>query len=365
MAGVLIHEWLSERGGSENVVVELSRIFPDAPIIALWDDAPQRFTAGRVRETWLSKTPLRHHKSLALPFMPAIWRHLGSSDADWMLCSSHLFAHHAQLSGPNDHVRKYVYAHTPARYIWTPELDARGDGFVARAVSRPLQVLDRRRAQEAHSVAANSAYVARRIEDTWHRESTVIYPPVQVGMFAEETGLYLTAEEEDSLASLPEVFLLGASRFVPYKRLDVAIDAGIATGIPVVIAGDGPDGPRLRQLADQRPGLVTFIEKPSQSMLRALYRRATVYVFAAIEDFGIMPVEAMAAGTPVIANAVGGAAESVQHGVTGALLESFDPVSLREAVELAIRASPADCQARAWDFDVSVFDDNIRSWIAT
>lgn len=366
MSGVLVHEWLSERGGSENVVVELSRVFPDAPIIALWDDAPQRFAAGRVRETWLSKTPLRNHKSLALPLMPTTWRHLGSSDAEWMLCSSHLFAHHARLTGAQEDIRKYVYAHTPARYIWTPELDARGAGFVARTVSKPLQVLDRRRAQEAHAVAANSEYVARRIENTWNRDSTVIYPPVRVSSFAHDDAEgHLSGEEEVALAALPETFLLGASRFVPYKRLDVAIDAGIATGIPVVIAGDGPDGPRLRNLADRSPGLVTFIENPSQALLRALYRRAMVFVFAAIEDFGIMPVEAMAAGTPVIANAIGGAAESVLHGITGALLESFDPASLRNAVELAAGSRPEDCSARAWEFDVSVFDAKISSWVTT
>lgn len=365
MSGVLVHEWLSVRGGSENVLVELARIFPDAPIAALWDDAPERFVEGRVTETWLARTPLRHHKAMALPFMPSTWRHLPSSDAEWVLCSSHLFAHHARFAGPARDAPKYVYTHTPARYIWTPELDMRGDNRIARAVSRPLQELDRKRAQEAHSIAVNSSFVAERVARVWGRDSTVIYPAVSVANFVTDSQDALTAEEASILDALPTTFILGASRFVPYKRLDVAIEAGVASDLPVVIAGDGPDEERLRALAGEHRGRVTFINHPSSAMLSQLYRRALVLVFPAIEDFGIMPVEAMAAGTPVIANAIGGAAESVVDGVTGALLETFDSASLREAVVRASSLDAAACTARAWEYDVGVFDSRIRSWIGS
>lgn len=363
MSGALVHEWLAKRGGSENVVVELARLFPDARITALWDDAPERFDAGRVSETWLAGTPLRNHKALALPFMPTTWRHLGVSDAEWILCSSHLFAHHARFSGPARNARKYVYTHTPARYIWTPELDARGDGVVARTASRTLQKLDHRRAQEAHAIASNSAFVARRVERAWGRESIVIYPPVSVRSYADDAQAFLTAEESATLGGLPETFILGASRFVTYKRLDVAIEAGVAADLPVVIAGEGPDEPRLRAIAAAYPGRVTFVSRPSAAMLNQLYRRALVYVFPSVEDFGIMPVEAMATGTPVLANAVGGAAESVLHGETGAHLESFDRSALRVGVDLAAGAAAAACTARAWKFDVAVFDQHITEWI--
>lgn len=365
LAGVLVHEWLSKRGGSENVVVELARMYPDAPISALWDDAPDRFEVGRVRETWLAKTPLRHHKAAAVPFMPTTWRHLGYSDAEWILSSSHLFAHHARFSGPARHAKKFVYAHTPARYIWTPELDMRGDGAIARAASRPLQKLDRMRAQEIYSVAANSAFVGERVKRVWGRDATVIYPPVSVARFSADSSSSLTPAEERFLESLPEGFILGASRFVSYKRLDVAIEAGAAADLPVVIAGDGPDEERLRKIADEHPGRVTFVTQPSSALLNQLYRRALVFVFPPIEDFGIMPVEAMAAGTPVIANRVGGAAETVVDGVTGALLDSFDNASLRKAVETASSASAIDCVARAWEFDVTVFEQRISAWLAS
>jgi glycosyltransferase involved in cell wall biosynthesis len=357
-----VHEWLSRRGGSENVLVELAKIYPEAAIAALWDDAPERFEPGRVTETWLARTPLRHNKALALPLMPTTWRHLPSSDAEWILASSHLFAHHARFSGPARGAAKYVYTHTPARYIWTPELDMRGDNRLARAASKPLQQLDRRRAQEATSIAANSAFVADRIARTWERESTVIYPPVSVVKYATDTQDSLTAEEQQTLNALPESFILGASRFVPYKRLDVAIAAGAASDVPVVIAGDGPDEPRLRAIADEYPGLVTFVNHPSSAMLNQLYRRALVFVFPAVEDFGIMPVEAMAAGTPVIASTEGGVSESVVHGRTGALVADFEPATLRDAVTAAALIDPAACTARAWEFDVTAFGEKIRNW---
>lgn len=365
MSGVLVHEWLARHGGSENVLSELAHIFPDAPIVSLWDDAPERFAPGRVSETWMARTPLRRHKALALPLMLETWRHLGANDADWILCSSHLFAHHARFSGPAADAPKYVYTHTPARYIWTPELDDRGDSRIARTISRSLQGFDRKRAQEAHSIAVNSAFVGSRVEKAWGRESVVIHPPVSVKAYAEDSQDLLTSKEGSILDALPATFILGASRFVPYKRLDVAIAAGVAAGIPVVIAGDGPDGTRLRALADENPGLVTFVHQPSTALLNQLYRRALVYVFPAIEDFGIMPVEAMATGTPVIANAVGGAAESVKHGVTGATLQSFDSAALREAVDIAATADAADCISTAWEFDVEVFAGRIRAWVGS
>ena len=171
MSGILVHEWLARFGGSENVFEVLSETFPDAERFCLWNDSDGRFTG--VNETILARTPLRRSKAAALPFMPAVWRHLPRRDADWVLCSSHLFAHHARFGGPARDAVKLVYAHTPARYIWTPELDGRGDRLLARAVAAPLKPLDRRRAAEPVSIVANSAFVAQRIADTWERVCTL------------------------------------------------------------------------------------------------------------------------------------------------------------------------------------------------
>lgn len=361
MPGLIVHEWLEASGGSENVFETLVDIFPDAGRVCLWNDSGGRF--ADVDETILARTPLRRSKALALPLMPAVWRSLPERDADWVLTSSHVFAHHARFGGPARDVPKLVYAHTPARYVWVPELDRRGDSLAARAVSAALKPLDRRRAAEATAIAANSRYIAARIADKWDREAEVIYPPVEVGAFA--APLLLTPDEQRMLDALPTDFLLGVSRFVPYKRLDAVIDAGVAAGMPVVLAGAGPEEAKLREKGASAGIPVIMLHQPSFSLLRALYRRASALVFAPVEDFGIVPVEAMASGTPVIANAVGGASESVVEGVTGAHVATWDRDELRDAVERALAARPADCVERAADFDTAAFSSRIRSFVGT
>lgn len=363
MTGVIVHEWLERHGGAEKVVEEFAALYPEADVHALWNDVPGRFAAGRVRETWLAHTPLRKRKSLALPFMLPTWRSLGSSEADWMLCSSHLFAHHAKFSGPAASADKYVYAYTPARYIWNPELDTRGNSAIAKALSKPLQYLDRKRAREAKSVAAISNYVKSRIEQHWDRECKVIYPPVNVDYFRASRMSELSGWELEVLESLPEHYILGASRFIPYKRLDLVISAGAAVGLPVVLAGGGPDEHLLRTAGRDAAVRVDFVGTPSQALLRELYARATVFVFPAVEDFGIMPVEAMACGTPVIASAFGGAAETVVHAVTGALVESFDAESIRSALNIVSAVKAEDCISRAEIFNTSTFREKIKEWI--
>ncbi len=364
MTGEIVHEWLEPHGGAEKVMEQIAAIFPEAPITCLWDDAPSRFAGREVSETWMARSFLRRHKGLALPLMIPTWRMLGSSDADWILCSSHLFAHHARFSGRARGARKLVYAYTPARYIWNPELDERGSSMAVRLASRPLKAIDRSRAQEADSVVAISDFVRRRIEVAWGREASVIYPPVDVEAFDMRIESRLTDAEHELLDSLPETFILGASRFIPYKRLDVAVRAGVAAGLPVVLAGNGPSMGELRKYSVESGAHVTFVESPSLQLLRELYSRALVYVFPPIEDFGIMPVEAMATGTPVIASSVGGSSETVLDGLTGVLLDAFEPSALREAVEVAAGLTSADCVAQAARFATPIFAEQMRAWVS-
>lgn len=361
MSGVIVHEWLESVGGGERVADALAAEFPDASIVCPWDDVDGRYS-GRVKQSWLAGTPLRRHKAVATPFLLPWWRSLPASDADWVLVATHLFAHHARPRGAARDAPKYVYTYSPARSIWEPDIDERGKGLVARAASGPLRALDRRRATEPAKIAAVSRFIAERIERCWHRESTVINPPVDVAAYPGSDD-ELTDEELRQIEALPDGFVFGASRFVPYKRVDVAIRAGAAADLPVVIAGDGPERARLRALADEHPGRVTFVHRPSDAVMRALYRRASVYVFAAVEDFGIMPVEAMAAGTPVVGNAVGGASETVVDGETGALFRSTDAAELLRGVEVASAVDPSACRARASQFDGARFGARIREWI--
>lgn len=363
--GIIVHEWIEPRGGAENVLDEMAATFPSWPIQCLWNDAPDRYDPSRVRESWIARTPLRRSKSLALPAMPATWRYLGTSDAEWVLCSSHLFSHHARFSGDAREARKYVYAHTPARYIWEPNLDTRGRSLAVRSAAAPLKSLDRLRAAEAHAIAANSHFVRERIRRCWDRDSAVIYPPVDVAAYARDRAPELSAMEQDLLTALPSEYVLGASRFVPYKQLERAIDVAESAGVAAVLAGDGPHREALESYAAASTAHVVFVHRPSQPLLRELYRRAVSYVFAPIEDFGIMPVEAMAAGTPVIARDVGGASETVLDGATGALIPEFTPTEMKKAVETASRISSETCTARAAEFSSDRFRAAIAEWVTS
>lgn len=366
MAGLIVHEWIERHGGSENVVDEMAAAFPDADIHCLWNNAPDRFAGRTVTESWLARTPLRRSKAAALPFMPATWAATKVSQADFVLISSHAFAHHAGGRQPADGPQRFVYVHTPARYLWAPELDVRGGNLAARALAPALRRIDRKRAQDGATFAANSDYIRQRMERSWGVEATVIHPPVRVAYLQ---GVATWADRLDgsdaaTLAALPEQFILGASRFVDYKRLDVAIRAGELSGVPVVLAGAGPQLAELTALAERASVPVHFVNRPSDELLFALYQAASLLVFAAIEDFGIMPVEAMALGTPALVVAEGGASESVLALDGGAVVDALDDATLRAAVERALLIDMTSAQARADEtFGSGAFASRLTSWV--
>jgi glycosyltransferase involved in cell wall biosynthesis len=355
------------RGGSERVAAAIADAFPGSDVVVPWNNAPERLHGHVVRESWLATSPLRNRKALAALVLPFVWRRLVPPAAryDWVIASSHLFSHHVRLRGASAASPKFVYVHSPARYIWNPELDARGASALARAVSVLLKPVDRFRAREATAIAANSEYVRQRVRRAWHRDAVVIHPPVDVDRIAAvpDWADRLPAADRAVVAALPGRYILGASRFIGYKRLDLVIRAGEAAGLPVVLAGGGPDRPLLEQAAAGAAVPVTFVDEPSDAMLYALYQRAHVFVFPPVEDFGMMPVEAMAAGTPVIANAEGGTRESVVDGLSGVLVERFDADTLRSAVQRAGELDRDRIRAHAARFSVDAFQSRIRTWV--
>lgn len=367
MTGALIHEWLEPSGGAEKVLDAFASMFPHSDMYVLWNDDPRRYPDHQVYESWLSRTPLRHHKAASIPFLLPTWRTLRSSEKyDWLLISSHLFSHHARFLGVNRDIPKYVYAHTPARYIWTPELDQRGSSPIMRAASSALKPIDRQRAQEAYKIAANSNFVKERIENTWGREATVIYPPVDIEMIQSVSNWAdtLVAKDAATYEMLPNEFVLCASRFVPYKRLDWAILAADRNDIPVVVAGSGPELNHLKEVADTVRVPVTFVLAPSTPLLYALYQRALAYIFPAIEDFGIMPVEAQALGTPVVTTCIGGATESLDQGISG-YRAPYDTVeSLALAAGKAMTLGDKDeIRKTASRFSSQEFDHAVMDWM--
>jgi glycosyltransferase involved in cell wall biosynthesis len=365
MVGLIAHEWIAPAGGSENVLALMANAHPSADIVCLWNDDKANFASGRVKESWMASTPLRGRKALAVPFMPSTWRAMSIKDYDWTLVSTHAFAHHIGSPSERRSNDVFTYVHTPARYVWAAELDERGRGTAARMLSPVLKSIDRRRANEGPVYAANSKFIQERIAAAWGVESEVIYPPVAVERIRsiKSWADHLHGVDEALLEGLPDEFVLGASRFVPYKRLDDVIAVGEALGIAVVLAGRGPDEQRLRARAATSSVDVSFIDRPSNDLLYALYERASLFVFPAVEDFGIMPVEAMAIGTPVLVNSRGGAVESVGRLRGGAVSDFSDLAQIRRSALQAIEVNMDYAIQQAEVFSESTFVRNLSTWM--
>lgn len=368
MAGVIAHEWIEEYGGAERVLDAFVELFPTAPIYCLWTDAPERYPGSVVLESPLARTPLRGRKAAALPLMSRQWRNVDLELYDWALISSYAFAHHLGSGVKGNSLRRFVYVHTPARYVWAPEYDPNGRTLPARLTRPFFRRQDRRHMDPDADFAANSEFVRDRTRRAWGVEPRVIYPPVDVAAIQNSASWRpnLTAEDEAVLASLPEQFLLGASRFVDYKRLHDVMDFGASVGMPVVIAGSGPLEQRLRSHAVSLAIRVDFVVRPSDALLRSLYQAAAAFVYPPVEDFGIMPVEATALGTPVIVNREGGASESSR--ITGGGVCCSFVGDRRENVRALAESqslSMGDAMSASRIFSREAFQTAVLEWTST
>ena len=366
MAGLIVQEWIEESGGAEQVLDAMRLALPDSRVACLWNDDTTRFPPSTVDESWMARTPLRGRKALALPMMSGTWRRgWGDGEPDWVLTSSYVFAHHAGF-GTKRGVPKFSYVHTPARYLWEPDLDSRTSVPLAGLARAYLRGVDRRAAASSGSLAANSEFVRDRIRRAWDRDARVIHPPVDAAAIAAvpDWAARTTPVERALLESLPDHgFLMAASRLVPYKRHDAVIRMGAALDLPVVVVGSGPERERLDAVAADAGVPVHMLGRVSDELMRALFQRALAFVFPPVEDFGIIPVEAMATGCPVIVNRVGGAAESAVDGVAGAHYDPDDTSGYRAAIDLATGIRPEAARARALDFDTARFVDDVRDWV--
>lgn len=363
---LLACEWLQPHGGAENVFEQMAEAMPEAKLRCLWNDAPERFGEA-VDESWLARTPMRRHKAAALPLISAASRSVRAEDFDQVIVASHSFAHHLASKAARRGVPAFAYIHSPARYVWVPEFDSRGRGKVARAASKILQCHDRRNVSQDVSYAANSRFVQQRINAAWDQEAQVIYPPVAIDRLQSKVDwrAEVTGDEQKILDGLPSEFVLGASRLVAYKRQDLTMRVGEALGLPVVIAGSGPHRAALEEMAKDSQVPVHFVGRVSDNLLYALYQRASMFAFMAIEDFGIMPVEAMALGTPVLVNRIGGAAESVTMLQGGEVVsDSAGRDELRAAAERALQVDTHAVRIKSRVFSEHEFRSNIHAWTA-
>ena len=342
----LAHEWFSTFGGSEAVALEIAAALGVDTVHTLWSDveAPPGVTFA---PSSYASLPARPPKWALLPLMPRHWARL-PVQADVVVASSHAFAH---LAGLRSDAARVAYVHSPVRYVHTPELDERGAAPALAPVRAALARLDVRAAARLTGVVANSREVQGRIARIWRRDAVVVHPPIDVAFFA--TPAEATLE-------LPDVFVLGASRFIPYKALHLVIETAERLGLPAVLAGDGPELPALQARAAHASVPVHVLVAPTREQLRELYQRAAVFVFPAMEDFGMMPLEAQAAGTPVVGWARGGTLETVVDGVTGALVADRTPAELALAAELAMRIPAQACRAHAEGFGPERFRRELR-----
>ncbi len=350
----MVHERLTEIAGSENVVAEMFREWPDAPIsIPIVDPRVQACFASQVKTGRLSALyRAAGYRSYAplLPLVPAWLRRRDFSSADVAVISHHAFgiaAVHAAHSIPT-----VAYVHSPARWAWDKkmridETDSRAGRVALDALSALAIRTELSAAPAVTSIVANSGAVAQRIKRHWDRDAQVVHPPVDVDFYTPDA-----AEAREDYFLLP-------GRLVAYKRPDVAVRAAVRAGVKLVVAGHGRDADKCRRLAEN--GHVEFLGRVSDTELRSLYRRAKAMVMPGEEDFGITPVEAMACGTPVIALGVGGALDSVVEGLTGTFVHGSDDEAMVSGFADTFAAfdgshfDPAQIRCHAEGFSRSAF----------
>lgn len=348
----LVHEWFGATGGSENVFLAIREVLPDATGFVLWRDRDARRGLD-LQESWLARTPLRRSKALALPLMPLTWRTLSTERFDVVISSSHAFAHTVRFrSSPQ--ARYLSYIHSPARYLWSPDFDGRGSGGMLSLPRRVLRGADVRLSRHVDSYAANSREVQARIQRFWKRDARIIHPPVDVD--------YFTAAPADQRRQ-DRGYLLGVGRWIPYKKFDLMIEIADAARLPLVIAGSGPEEEALRRQAARVGVPVTFERQPSRERLRELYWGARCLLFPTHEDFGIIPVEAMACGTPVLGLRRGGVLETVVDGETGFLVDSDDPARYAAMLRHLDALDRIRIGRHAARFSADVFRANVASWV--
>ena len=355
----LVHHWLVSPGGAEKVLYELHQMYPEAPIYtaAYIPEKFPEFAGADVRTTFLDKLPLIKHKHQLFPiFLGLPFKTLDMSEFDLVISSCAAEAKYVRTGDQTLHV---CYCHTPVRYYWTDyewrlkNLPFGVFNWLARLVF-PLVIgtlrrVDYKGAQGVDEYVANSEHIQRRIKQYYHRDSTVIYPPI-------------ITESLLKLPRNPQDYYLIIGRQVASKRLDVAVDAFNDLGLPLKVAGAG------EEIARQQPrgkDNIEFLGRVSDAERDALFAGAKALVFPPEEDFGIVPLEAMAAGTPVIAYNSGGAPEYVIDGENGVLFDEQTGESLANAVRRfeGMKFNEQKIRAQAQRLDVSVFRKKMAEFV--
>ena len=363
----IVHEWFTTLGGSEKVIEQLLKIFPNADLFSLFDFLPEKDRAflgsTKVQTTFLQTMPFINNKNYRsyLPFMPLAVEQINLSNYDLIISNCHAVSKGVITSPEQLHIS---YIHTPMRYAWDMQnayLENSGfnniKGAIARVLLHYMRNWDVIASMRPDKLLANSGFIAKRIRKIYRRDSHVLYPPVDTDYF---TPL---GPQED--------FYLAASRFVPYKRIDLIAEA--FRKMPdkkLVIIGDGPELPRIMHLFGANISWLGYQPTP---ILRDHLRRCKAFIFAAKEDYGIMPIEAQACGAPVIAFGEGGATETVRGqgctGQTGLFFHEQSVDSLQSTIlefeSLTKAITAEDCRANAELFSNQRFRKEFLGFVTT
>lgn len=363
----LVHDWFITFAGSERVIEQILQVFPEADLFALLDFMPfpdRDFLRGKpVHTSFLQTFPLLNKKNYRnfLPFMPLAIEQLDLSGYDVVVTNCHAVSKGVITSPDQLHIG---YIHSPMRYAWDMQNDYLAvsgirslKSLLARSILHYIRIWDSTAANRPDVLFGNSGFICRRIEKIYRRKARILYPPVNTKAFG------LRADKED--------FYLAASRLVPYKRIDLIVEA--FAGLPdkkLVVIGDGPEARKLQ--AVKLPN-VTWLGFQPNDVLRDHMQRARAFIFAAREDFGIIPLEAQACGTPVIAFGQGGVRETVagleQENPTGVFFHEQTVESLRAAILEFERNrglfNPSTCRANAERFSNERFRREIQEIVET
>lgn len=355
MRTALIHYWLVTMRGGEKVLQELSGMFPEAPIFThTFDRASlsEQLSGKDIRTTFIQKLPQASRRyQQYLPLMPLALEGMDFRPYD-LIISSESGPAKGVIAGPG--TTHICYCHSPMRYIWDmyPDYLARAP-FLTRLLMRPLchylRIWDASSSTRVDQYIANSNYVSERIKKFYGRTSVVVPPPVNVGDF--------------SVCSDKEDFYLFFGELVNYKRADIAVEAFRENGKRLIVAGKGE---QLAELKKSAPANITFTGSLPFSEVKRLLAKAKALVFPGIEDFGIVPVEAMASGTPVIAFNKGGILDSVIPGKTGVFFREQSAASLNQAIlefENNCRFDVSDLRQQAEFFTPEKFRSRVSTVI--
>ncbi|PJF35775.1 MAG: glycosyl transferase [Candidatus Thermofonsia Clade 1 bacterium] len=360
----LVHDWLNQVGGAEDVLTELVSMFPQAPIYTslYWrEKMPAAWQQWPIRTLWTDRLPQIHQQHQRyLPLYPLAFGALDLSSYDVVLSNKSGFCHGVRTQRGARRALHICYCLAPTRYLWQYESYVAREnlGGALKTALRPLIGALRRwdyaAAQRVDHFIAISTEIQARIKAFYKRDSTIIFPPVATERF--------TPVPHSALGN----YYLVLSRLVPYKRVDLAVQACTRLGLPLLVGGSGRDRERLERMAGET---VKFLGYVPESEVPQLMARCKALIFPGLEDFGIAPVQAQAAGRPVIAFRGGGTLDTVREGETGLFFDAPTVESLVATLKqfeesgMARTLDSQKIRQQALRFDRTVFQRELRAFI--